>query len=140
MWLEAQASDSQLPEARETTKTMMAMKAMKTASKAKKARKAIKKDNIKRMDDRIADGTWDSIKHIRKRMSANPACLIDKDNKLRGARERATVIAEYLATEQFGRKPNHSYSIPAVLNGYALAPGVLHLDRFFSKFDYDVIQ
>ena len=52
------------------------------------------------------------------------AAVIDKNNKLRGARERATVIAEYLASEQFGRKPNHSYSIPQVLNGYALAPGV----------------
>jgi hypothetical protein len=70
------------------------------------------------MDDRIADGSWESTKHVRNKWSANPACLLDKNNKLRGARERASVIAEYLTTEQFGREPNHSYSIPTVLNGY----------------------
>ncbi len=83
------------------------------------------------MDDRIADGSWDSTKRVRKKWSANPACLIEKNNKLRGAAERATVLAEHLAKEQFGREPNHSYSKPSVLNGHALAPGV-NLDHVFS--------
>ena len=94
-------------------------------------------DKIKHMDDRIADGSWESTKRVRKKWSANPACLLDKNDKLRGAAERATVIAEYLATEQFGRDPNHCYSIPSVLNGYALAPGV-NLDKVFT--DSDLIK
>ena len=88
-------------------------------------------DKIKNMDTKIADGSWENTKNIRKKWSANPACLLDKDNKLRGAAERAAVLAEYYATVQFGREPNHSYSIPSVLNGYALAPDV-NLDHLFS--------
>ena len=56
---------------------------------------------------------------------------MDKENKLRGAADRAAVLGDYLATEQFGREPNHSYSIPRVLNGHALAPGV-NLDYEFT--------
>ena len=59
------------------------------------------------MNDKIADESWETIKQVRTKWSANPACLLDKNNKLRGAAERATVIAEYLATDQFGRDPNH---------------------------------
>ena len=93
-------------------------------NKAKIAKKAMRIDEINNMNSRIADGSWESTKQVRTKWSANPACLLDKNNKLRGAAERAAVLGEYLATEQFGHDPNHSYSIPRVLNGYALAPGV----------------
>ncbi len=52
-------------------------------------------DKINNMDIKIANGSWESIKDVRKKWSANPACLLDKDKKLRGAAERATVLAEY---------------------------------------------
>ena len=99
--------------------------------KAKIAKKYMRVDKINNMDIKIADGSWENTKDVRKKWSANPACLLDKDNKLRGAADRAAVLAEYLATVQFGREPNHSYSIPSVLNGHALAPGVF-LDNHFT--------
>ena len=58
------------------------------------------------MDAEIADGSWENTKSVRSNWSANPACLLDKHNKLRGAAERAAVLGEYFASEQFGKDPN----------------------------------
>ena len=61
----------------------------------------MKVDRMNNMDNKIADGSWESTKFARNKWSANPACLLDKDKKLRGAAERATVIVEHLAKDQF---------------------------------------
>ena len=57
--------------------------------KAKVVKKARRIDKIVNMDTKIADGSWENTKQIRSKWNANPACLLDKENKLRGAADRA---------------------------------------------------
>jgi len=106
-------------------------------NKAYFAKKAMRADKIINMNTKIADGSWKNTTTVRSKWSANPSCLLDKNNKLRGAADRATVIGEYLATEQFGRDPNHNYVIPEVLKDVVLAPGI-YLDDEFT--DNDLIR
>mgnify|MGYP000611419786 CR=1 FL=1 len=94
-------------------------------------------DKVDNMEDKIADGSWENTKTVRSEWSANLACLLDKNNKLRGAAERASILGDYLATEQFGRDQNHNDTIPSILKDHVLAPGV-YLD--YVSTDNDLIR
>ena len=55
--------------------------------------KGRRRDKRKNLDTKIADGSWDTTKSIRKPMAPNPDCLIDLDGNLRSAKDRADVFA-----------------------------------------------
>ena len=64
---------------------------MKLISALKLLKKVMSIDRINNMNIKTADGSWENTKLVRSEWSANPACLLDKDNKLRGAADRSTV-------------------------------------------------
>ena len=51
------------------------------------------------LNEKLADGTWDSTRSFRKPFTVNPPCLRDKGSPpggtLRPASERAQIMAEY---------------------------------------------
>ena len=88
----------------------------------KKVVKGRRRDKRKRLDTKIADGSWDTTGSIRKPPGPNPACLIDRDGNLKSAKYRANVFAKYLETEQFGKVEGHQYVIPEILRNASHRP------------------
>ena len=86
-----------------------------------------KQDRRNNLNKRLADGSWDTTKCVRKKYVANPACLRDTLDAsdpppLRSAAERASVYGEYLKQVQFGKSPGYTYTTPVPLVGVSLAP------------------
>jgi len=104
----------------------------------REAEKAVKKgrrqDKRAKLDQKIGDGSWESTRFLRKMKGANPACLIDLEGNLRGARDKAGVISEYLHKVQFAKGDGPDYITPPELNNIVFKEH-LGLDHNFHDCD-----
>ena len=65
-----------------------------------------RRDKRSRLNTKIADGSWDNTRSLRKKFTPSAPCLRNLAGDLRPASERAKVMAEYLRREQFGLPPH----------------------------------
>jgi len=99
--------------------------------KVKKSRRSDKRLNLNNI---VADGSWENTKFIRKRKSANPACVKDVGGRLRGAKDKAEVVAEYLSKVQFGKEDGQQYVTPPALRSVVFSD-YIPLDHRFNDSD-----